>query len=46
MALGYRVRNIFYFLFCKWNTAWTLLYKPINEEEQKTIDAIVKVKKE
>ena len=44
-GFGYGVCNIFYFLFCKWNTAWTLLYKPINEEERKTIDEIVKVKK-
>ena len=43
-GFGYGVCNIFYFLFCNWNTAWTLLYKPINEEERKTIDEIVKVK--
>ena len=40
---GYRVLNLFYFLFCDWKTAWTLLYKPIDEEERKIIDKIVEV---
>ena len=36
--------NFEYFLCCDWKTAWTLLYKPIDEKERKEIDAIVKVK--
>jgi hypothetical protein len=40
---GYRVDNIWYFLFCDWKSSWTLLYKPIGEKEQKIIDEIVKV---
>ncbi|CBY34846.1 unnamed protein product [Oikopleura dioica] len=38
---GYKVNNIFYFLFCDWKSSWTLLYKPINEKERKEIDKIV-----
>jgi hypothetical protein len=40
---GYEVINLFYFLFCDWNSSWTLLYKPIDENERKIIDEIVKV---
>ena len=35
---GYGVPNLFYFLFCDWKTGWTLLYKPINENEKKEIN--------
>ena len=42
---GYRVRNLFYFLFCDWKTGWTLLYAPIGENERKEIDEIIKVNK-
>ena len=31
------------FLCCEWKTAWTLLYKPIDEKERIEIDKIVKV---
>ncbi|CBY30392.1 unnamed protein product [Oikopleura dioica] len=34
--------NLYYFLICNWKTSWTLLYKPIGEEERKKIDKIVK----
>ena len=40
---GYGVNNLFYFLFCDWKSSWTLLYKPIDENERKLIDEIVKV---
>jgi hypothetical protein len=40
---GYRVDNLDYFLFCDWKSSWTLLYKPIDENERKIIDEIVKV---
>ena len=40
---GYKVNNIWYFLFCDWQSSWTLLYKPIDENERKIIDEIVKV---
>ena len=42
---GYEVDNLFYFLFCDWKTGWTLLYKPIEENERKKIDEIVNVRK-
>ena len=42
---GYRVYNIFFFLFCDWKSSWNLLYKPINEKERKEIDKIVQVGK-
>ncbi|CBY34845.1 unnamed protein product, partial [Oikopleura dioica] len=38
---GYRIINLFYFLFCDWKSSWTLLYKPIDEKERKEIDKIV-----
>jgi len=41
----YLVRNLFYYLFCDWKTGWTLLYKPISENERKEIDEIIKVSK-
>ena len=40
---GYWVNNLFFFLFCYWKSSWTLLYKPIDENERKIIDRIVKV---
>ena len=40
---GYRVDNLWYFLFCDWKSSWTLLYRPIDEKERKIIDEIVKV---
>ena len=40
---GYGVNNSWYFLFCDWKSSWTLLYKPIDENERKIIDEIVKV---
>ena len=42
---GYRVYNLYYFLFCDWNSSWTLLYAPIDENERKEIDEIIKVSK-
>ena len=42
-GLGYHTRNVFYFLFCDWQTAWRLLYKPIDVEEKKEIYEILKV---
>jgi hypothetical protein len=44
-GVGYRVDNLFYFLFCDWKSSWTLLYKPIDENERKEIDEIIKVSK-
>ena len=41
---GYRVTNLYFFLFCDWKSSWTLLYKPIDENERKQIDKIIKVK--
>ncbi|CBY12552.1 unnamed protein product [Oikopleura dioica] len=38
---GYKVHNLFYFLFCDWKTSWNLLYKAIDEKEKKEIDKIV-----
>ncbi|CBY22417.1 unnamed protein product [Oikopleura dioica] len=38
---GYKVDNLFYFLFCDWKSSWNLLYKPIDEKEKKEIDKIV-----
>ncbi|CBY16104.1 unnamed protein product [Oikopleura dioica] len=38
---GYEVDNLWYFLFCSWETSWTLLYKPIDEKERMEIDKIV-----
>ncbi|CBY33385.1 unnamed protein product [Oikopleura dioica] len=38
---GYKVINLFYFLFCDWKSSWTLLYKAIDEKEKKEIDKIV-----
>jgi hypothetical protein len=40
----YQSDNLFYFLFCNWKTAATLLYKPIDENVRKMIDEILKVK--
>jgi len=42
---GYKVDNLFYFLFCDWKSSWTLLYKPIDEKERNEIDKIVEVGK-
>ena len=48
--LGVGVGNIskdyLYFLFCDWETSWNLLFRPIDEKEEKEIDEIVKVRKE
>ena len=41
---GFAVNNLWYFLFCDWNTAWTLLYRPINDKQRSQIDKIVKVR--
>ena len=35
--------NYFYFLFCDWKTSWSLLYRPIDENEIKMIDKIIQV---
>ena len=40
---GYGHDNLWYFLFCDWKTAWTLLYKPIEDQERIEIDLIVEV---
>ena len=40
---GFAVNNLWYFLFCDWNTAWTLLYEPINDTERAEIDKLVEV---
>ena len=37
--------NYFYFLFCDWKTSWSLLYRPIDENEKKIIDKIIQVLK-
>ena len=42
-GIGYRHANLWYFLFCDWKTAWTLLYKPIEDQERTEIDTIVEV---
>ena len=42
---GYSHDNLWFYLLCNWKTAATLLYKPIDENERKMIDEIVKVKK-
>ena len=39
-------RDYFYFLFCDWETSWNLLFRPIDEKEEKEIDEIVKVREE
>ena len=50
MQLGGRYggsrRDYFYFLFCDWETSWNLLFRPIDEKEEKEIDEIVEVRKE
>ncbi|CBY15528.1 unnamed protein product [Oikopleura dioica] len=33
--------NYFYFLFCDWKTSWSLLYRPIDENDIKKIDKII-----
>ena len=38
-----RSNNFGVFLCCDWKTAWTLLYKPIDEDERMEIDKIVEV---
>jgi hypothetical protein len=43
---GYSADNLWFYLFCNWKTAATLLYKPIDENEKKMIDKIVKVIKQ
>ena len=35
--------NFAVFLCCEWKTAWTLLYKPIDEKERIEIDKIMEV---
>ncbi|CBY40201.1 unnamed protein product [Oikopleura dioica] len=37
--------NYFYFLFCDWKTSWSLLYRPIDENEREKIDEIIEVGK-
>jgi hypothetical protein len=39
------VDNFWYFMICDWKTSWSLLYKPIVEDERKKIDKILKVSK-
>ncbi|CBY11880.1 unnamed protein product [Oikopleura dioica] len=39
---GYE-KNYFYFLICDWKTSWSLLYRPIDENERKIIDKIIKI---
>ena len=38
--------DYFYFLFCDWETSWNLLFRPIDEKEEKEIDEIVEVSEE
>ena len=45
-GLGSGRHNYLYFLFCDWKTSWNLLFRPIDEKEEKEIDEIVKVRKE
>ena len=40
---GKFVQAVAYFFVCEWKTAWTLLYKPINEDERDRINEIMKV---
>jgi len=37
--------NDILYLFCDWNTSWSLIYRPINENQRTEIDKIVKVPK-
>ena len=41
---GYSAFNLYYFLFCDWKTAWTLLYMPVDDQMRKIIDEIIKVR--
>ncbi|CBY35032.1 unnamed protein product [Oikopleura dioica] len=34
--------NDILYLFCDWNTSWSLIYRPINENQRTEIDKIVK----
>jgi len=43
VGAGYKVINLYYFLFCDWKSSWNLLYKPIDEKEKNEIDKIVEV---
>ena len=43
---GFQSRDYMYFLFCDWETSWNLLFRPIDEKEEKEIDEIVKVREE
>ena len=45
VGVGYDIKNHWYFLLCDWKTSWNLLYRPIDENERKLIDQIVKVNK-
>ena len=37
--------NDILYLFCDWNTSWSLIYRPIDEKQRTEIDKIVKVPK-
>jgi len=37
--------NDFLYLFCDWNTSWSLIYRSIDEKQRTEIDKIVKVPK-
>ena len=43
---GVNSGDYLYFLFCDWETSWNLLFRPIDEKEEKEIDEIVEVRKE
>jgi hypothetical protein len=42
VGVGYNVQNHWFFLLCDWETSWNLLYQPINEDDIKKVDEIVK----
>jgi hypothetical protein len=43
---GYHTTNLFFFLFCDWQTAWSLLYNPFLVNGRVTIDDVLKVNNE
>ena len=42
---GDQKNNDILYLFCDWNTSWSLIYRPIDEKRRTEIDEIVKVPK-
>ena len=45
-GVGGGARDYLLFLFCDWETSWNLLFRPIDEKEEKEIDEIVEVRRE